>query len=113
VHKYLEGLVSCLKETVIFNVIGAAVAFGVLVFLNIPLTASFGFIVLIESTGLMLVGGALGVAGGPSSRKVMEFLSRRKVDPKTIETSDARAALYAVTGMLLFAEGAIMAAFLG
>jgi hypothetical protein len=116
VNRYVETFVSCLKEAVIFNVIGAAVAVGALVFFSVPLSISFGFVVLIESTGLMLIGGALGVAGGATSRKVAEFISssvlKRKYDPKSVESSDAKAALYAITGMLLFAEGAVMAAVL-
>ena len=111
-HRYFETIVSSLQEAVIFNVVGAAVAFGALVFFEVPLGVSFGFVILIESTGLMLVGGALGVAGGATSRKIAEIVSRRKVDPKSIQASDAKAALYAITGLLLFAEGALMAAIL-
>ena len=112
-HRYLDVVASCFKEAVLFNVIGAAAAVGSLVLLNISLSDSFGFIVLIESTGLMLVGGALGVAGGATARKVAEFLSRKRLDEKSIQTSDAKATLYAVTGIILFAEGALMSAILG
>jgi len=113
VHHYLEVFASCLKEAALFNVVGAATAVGALVFFDISLFDSFGFIVLIESTGLMLVGGALGVSGGATARKVAEFLSRKKLDERSVQSSDAKATLYAVTGIILFAEGALMSAILG
>jgi hypothetical protein len=116
VGQYFDAVVSSFKEAALFNVIGAAIAFGALVFFSIPLPVSFGLIVLIESAGLMLIGGALGVAGGATSRKVAEFIStsvlKKKYDPKSVESSDVKAALYALTGMILFAEGALMAAVL-
>jgi hypothetical protein len=112
VHRYAEVAVSSLKEALLFNFTGVIVALGVLLLYRVPLTDSFGFIILIESTGLMLVGGALGVAGQATSRKLTEMLTRRKVDPKTIQLSDLKAELYALTGVLLFAEGALMAVLL-
>lgn len=101
---------SCLKEAAIFNLAGAIVALVVLLLFSVPLSSSFGFILLIESTVLMLMGGALGVAGQATTRKVMEVLSRRKVDPASVAVSDLRAAFYAVTGVMLFVEGAVLAA---
>jgi hypothetical protein len=116
VGRYIETVFSSFKEAAVFNVIGAAVAFGAFVFFSIPLPVSFGLILLIESAGLMLIGGALGVAGGATSRKVAEFIStsvlKKKYDPMSVESSDVKAALYALTGMILFAEGALMAAVL-
>ena len=111
-HRYIEALVSCAEEALIMNGVGAAIALGALFVSGIQLSDSFGFIILIESTGLMLVGGALGVAGQATTRKITEMITRKPVDPKTVAASDARAAVYAVTGVLLFAEGAIMTAVL-
>jgi hypothetical protein len=116
VNRYLDTLVSSVREAALFNVIGAAVAVGAFVLLRLPLIDSFGLVILIESTGLMLIGGALGVAGGATSRKVAEFITtsvlKKKYDTKGFQTSDAKAALYALTGMLLFAEGAAMSLIL-
>ena len=109
-HRYLETVVSSFKEALLFNLIGAAAALGALVFLSIPLSISFGLIILIESTGLMLVGGALGVAGGATAQTIARFLTRKKLDPKSIQTSDTKATLYVLTGFMLFAEGALMSA---
>ena len=105
--------VSSAREVVVFNVVGAAVAVGALLLLRVSMSDSFGFIILIESTGLMLVGGALGLASQATARKVTEFLTKRKVDPKEVQSSELKAALYALTGVLLFAEGAVLAAVLG
>jgi len=112
VHRYLEATVSSFKEAVIFNVVGAAATLGALVFFNIPVSASFGLIILIESTGLLLVGGALGVAGGATAQAISKLLTRKKLDTKSIKTSDEKAALYALTGFMLFAEGALMSVIL-
>ena len=112
-HRYVEVAYSSAREAVVFNVIGVVVALATLLLFHVPVSDSFGFIILIESTGLMLLGGALGVAGQATARRVAEFLTRKKVDPKSVESSDLKGALYALTGILLFAEGAIMAAVLG
>lgn len=112
-HRYLEVTVSSAKEAVLFNIGGVAVALGVLLLFKIPLGDSFGFIILLESTGLMLIGGALGVAGQATTRKLAEIITRRKVEPGSVAASDLRAALYALTGVILFAEGAFMAYLFG
>ena len=112
-HKYLEVAVSSVWEAVIFNVVGAIVALAVLIIFHVSLGDSFGFIILVMSTGLLLVGGALGLAGQASTRKIAEMLTRKKVDPGSVETSDLKAALYALTGIMLFAEGAVMSLILG
>ena len=111
-HRYVQVAASSLKEAALFNVAGVIVALGVFLLFSVPLTDSFGFILLIESTGLMLVGGALGVAGQATARKLTEMLTRQKVDPKTVAASDLKAALYALTGVVLFVEGALMASIL-
>ena len=111
-HRYLEFVSSSAKEAVLFNVAGVVLALAVLLLFRIPLSESFGFIILLESTGLMLIGGALGVAGQATTRKVAEMLTRRKLDPGLRTGSDAKAGLYALTGIILFAEGALMAAIL-
>lgn len=108
-RRYGEFMVSCLKEAVLFNLAGVVVALAVLLLLKVPVYDSFGFIILIESTGLMLVGGALGVAGQATSRKLVEMLTRTKTKPESVALSDFKAGIYALTGVILFAEGAMMA----
>jgi hypothetical protein len=95
---------SSIKEAAIFNIVGAIVSLFVLVIFRVPLADSFGFVILVESTALMLIGGALGVAGQATSRKIAEFMTRRKVTPSEVASGDLKAALYSITGGLLFAE---------
>ena len=111
-HRYTQALITCAEEALLFNGVGAALALGGLFFFGIRLGDSFGFIILIESTGLMLVGGALGVSGQATTRKITEMITRKPVDPTSVAATDARAAVYAVTGLLMFAEGALMSAIL-
>lgn len=111
-HRYLRFAGSALTEVVLFNLGGLGVAVGALLLFRVPIYDSFGFIILIESTGLMLAGGALGVAGQATTRKITEMLTRSKVKQESIAASDFKAGLYALTGVLLFAEGALMALLL-
>ena len=111
--KYSDVVLSSAKEALIFNVVGAAVAVGALYFAQIPVGDSFGFILLIESTGLMLVGGGLGVAGQATTRKVTEWVTKRKVQDSEVRQGDRMAALYALTGVMLFVEAFALAILLG
>ncbi len=108
-HRYARFTLSAFEEVLLFNLGGLGVAIGALLLFHVPLYDSFGFIILIESTGLMLVGGALGVAGQATTRKITEILTRGKVKPEVVRDSDFKAGLYALTGVLLFAEGGAMA----
>jgi hypothetical protein len=101
---YTRIAFTSLREVLIFNLAGAAIAIGGLFLFRIPLGDSFGFIILIESTALLLVGGALGVAGQATTRKVTELFTRRKVSDSEVVKSDFQAALYTLTGAVLFAE---------
>lgn len=111
-HSYAQVALSSLKEALFFNLGAVIVALVVLLLFQVPVSNSFGFILLLESTGLMLIGGALGVAGQGTSRKLAELLTKRKLDAESASTTDLKAALYALTGMFLFVEGAVMAAVL-
>ncbi len=111
-HQYASFAVSSLREAAIFNAGAALVGAAVLLLFQVPLQSSYGFILLLESTGLMLVGGALGVAGQATTRKITEIVTRRKMDELQIGKSDSKAALYALTGAFLFVEGAVLAALL-
>jgi hypothetical protein len=109
-HRYLQTVSYSLQEALLFNLAGLVLALVLLVFFGVQLRDSFGFILLIESAGLMLVGGALGVAGQATTRKLSQLLTRSKDEPNSLASSDAKAALYALTGLMLFGEGAVMAA---
>jgi hypothetical protein len=108
-HRYATAALSSVKEALIFNLVGVGIAAGVLLVFSIPVTESFGDIILFESTGLMLVGGALGVAGQATTRKLTELVFHRRTSDSEVVSSDLKAALYILTGGLLFVEGALMA----
>jgi hypothetical protein len=101
---YARIAFTSLQEVLVFNLVGAAVAVGGLFLFRIPLGDSFGFIILILSTALMLVGGALGVAGQATTRKVTELFTRRKITDAEVTKGDSQAALYTLTGIVLFVE---------
>ena len=101
---YAEIALTSLKEALLFNLLGAGIAVASQVLFRVPLSDSFGFIMLIESTGLLLIGGALGVAGQATTRKVAEIFTRRKVADSEVLKGDQMAALYSLTGVILFVE---------
>ena len=106
---YTDVVVSSLREAVLFNLIGVSIALVALVIFCFSLSDSFVFIFLMELTALMLIGGAMGVAGQATTRKITEWISRRKLDEAEVTLGDRAAALYALTGCLLFAEVFVMA----
>lgn len=105
-HRYAEFALSSAKEALLFNLVGMVVAIVAAFVFGFTVADSFGFALLVEAAGLMLVGGGLGVAGQGTSRKVVELLFRQKT-PKDSST-DRLAALYSLTGGILFAEGALL-----
>lgn len=108
-HPYASAAISSAREALLFNLIGAAIAAGILLIFSVPVSESFGDILLFESTGLLLIGGALGVAGQATTRKLSEMLFHRRAPDSDVKSSDLKAALYILTGGLLFLEGAAMA----
>lgn len=107
---YRKVLVSSIAESVIFSAIAAGVAFAGEVGLQVQFFDGFGFVLLILSAALMLVGGAMSFVT-PGTAKVVSLLTGRK-ENTTIqdwERSQHRAALYMITGVILFAESMVLA----
>lgn len=111
--KKLEILVSSLSESAIFTVGCAAVALVGDLVLGVPFFDGFGFVLLVVSAGLMLIGGALSFVT-PGKVRVFNLLSKRKVDmgPEDYRKSENRAALFSLTGVLLFAYSLALATLL-
>src|SRR4029077_10016909 len=80
--------------------------------LPIGFFAALGLVLLLESAGLMLLGGALSFSGQPGVRKLTGLLSGTKVElsKSDIENVDAKAATFALVGVLLFLESLALAA---
>jgi len=74
--------------------------------------AAFGLVLLLESAALMLIGGALSFSGQPGVRKLTQLLAGTKIEvaKSDIESLDAKAAAFALVGVLLFLESLALAA---
>ena len=118
-HWFIELLVDSLKEGMVFNVVTIPFALVLSLLAGFGVVDSFGFCLLIESTGLMFIGGAMAIgdsAFGREATKLIGNLFGRKGE--NAETEDKReriktphlAAKYALTGVLLFLESMTMAA---
>jgi len=105
-----------LKENGVFLV---ACGIATLVFrfsLGWETISTFGLIMLVVSAGLMLTGGAMDLATSASGRKLSSVLARRigrtDAEPtrEQFQGTVNRAATFAITGVLLFAESLLLAA---
>ena len=73
--------------------------------------AALGLVLLVESAALMLIGGALSFSGQPGVRKLTQLLAGTKIEAakSDIESLDAKAAAFALIGVLLFLESLALA----
>ena len=115
-NKYLEVLVSSLSESAVLTVACAAVALAGTLVLGIPYPDGLGFVLLVVGAGLMLMGGALSFVTPGKVQVFNIFLSgvfkrnKMKMTQDDYRRSENRAALYSLTGVLLFAYSLVMAA---
>jgi hypothetical protein len=91
-------------DVVVAGLLSAAVAMG--------FVAAFGLVLLLESAGLMLLGGALSFSAQPGVRRLTGVLSGSRIEASKsdIESVDAKAATFALVGVLLFLESLALAA---
>lgn len=113
-NQYVSVLYSSLWETVALTAVTAAVSVVVVLVAGWPFLSAFGLLLLLESTGLMLVGGAMSFVT-PSSVRVISALMRsnRSLTNEEYARANRKAALLAMTGVLLFAESLLLAFTLG
>ena len=117
-NPYLRQAGGAAKEAALISAVDLGVSAVLYLVLSIQLLDSFGFLVLIESAVLMLVGGALSFAGQPGVRTVVGLFNRGSPGKKStitkdeLERNDLRAALYAIAGLLLFLEGVVLTTLL-
>ena len=104
--------IASVKGAALVTVVDVGVAGLLSVVVAIDFLAAFGLILLLESAGLMLLGGALSFSGQPGVRRLTGLLSRTKTEMSKadLETVDATAATFALVGVLLFLESLALAA---
>ena len=118
-HWSVDLLVSTLSEAVVFSAIGAAISVVIVLVGISTFVPSLGFVLLLEATCLMIIGGALDIATSASSRlsmRQLRILLGRAVPPvESLPPAEERkktqytAAKYSLTGVLLFVEALVMA----
>jgi hypothetical protein len=118
---YREAGVSSLAEAGILGAIDVAFSFLLYAIFGFLLLDVLGTVLLLEGAGLLLIGGALGFAGQPGTRRVASFMGMLSVgrnDKKEddvrreIKSGDVRAAFYMMVGLWLFL-GSMTLAVLG
>ncbi len=104
--------IASVKGAVLVTIIDLAVAGLSSVVVATGFVAALGLIMLVESAVLMLLGGALSFSGQPGLRKLAGLLTEAKihVTESDLEGLDARAAAFALAGVLLFLESLALAA---
>jgi hypothetical protein len=111
-----EIAVDSAKESLVFTGIAIPFAYPILLWLNaVHLTTvypdAFGFALLIEACLLMLAGGALDIGSTGSAKRIYAALARKNFEYDRDETRKQvnRAAVYSVTGVVLFVESLAVA----
>jgi hypothetical protein len=118
---YYEVVVSSLGESVIFS-LGCALAglAGAIVF-KVPFSDVFGLVLLVVGAGLMLLGGAMSFVT-PGNVKFVNIIAsaltrtakpRVNPGPEDYRRTQHSAALYSLTGILLFSYSLILGLVLG
>jgi len=104
--------IASVKGAVLVTVIDLGVAGLSSVLVAMGFVAALGLVMLVESAGLMLLGGALSFSGQPGVRKLTGLLTRTKTDltKPELEGLDASATAFALVGVLLFLESLALAA---
>ena len=111
-NKYSRTAISSLGEASLISAIDLVLALVALALFRTGVLAVFGLILLVESSALMLIGGAVSFTGQEGIRRLTSLLTRieLKPDARDAEKSEMKAALYALTGVILFVESTVLAA---
>ncbi len=118
-HWLASLLSTTAREALVFSAIGAAISVLPVFLMSAPFVSAYGFVLLLEATGLMIIGGALDISTAGSARFTMRqvrlFLGRESPGEDTYAPVEERrrtrmsAAKYTLTGALLFLEALILA----
>lgn len=118
-HWLVNLLSTTAKEVVVFSAIAAAISVLPVFLMAAPFVSAYGFVLLFEATGLMIIGGAMDISTAGSARFTMRqirlFLGRDSSGEDTYAPVEERkrvrfsAAKYTLTGVLIFLEALILA----
>ena len=109
----VEVLSDSAKESLLFSGIGVLVAFPVFWVFGLSYPDSFGFVLLIEACGLMLVGGVMEFTSTGVIRRFLSLTnSKLSMDPGAMRKQMKGAVLYTLIGVILFLESLLVAVLL-
>lgn len=108
-----EVLVDSARESLLFSGIAVFVAFPIFWYFKLLYFDAFGFVLLVESCGLMLVGGVMEFTSTGVIRRFLSLTnSKLGMDPATMKKQMKGAVLYTLTGVILFLESLLVAILL-
>jgi len=118
---YFDLVVSSLGESVLFGLGCAVTALAGTFLFKVPFSDGFGLVLLIVGAGLMLIGGAMSFVTPGNVRLVNDIVNaltrktRSRLDPgpEDFRKTQHSAALYALTGVLLFVYSLMLGLILG
>jgi hypothetical protein len=110
-NKYARTAISSLGEASLISAIDLVLAVVALALFRTGVLEAFGLILLLESSALMLMGGAVSFAGQEGFQRLASLLTRVELKPgaRDGEKNEMKAALYALTGVILFVESSVLA----
>ena len=110
---FAQAAKDSLLEALVINAITFPVSLGVAYYLAIPTVAVFGFIVLLEATALMFIGGAMDLATTSTAATLSKLL---KMGPGEGSVTDEekkkrfrRSVIFVLSGVFLFFEALALA----
>jgi hypothetical protein len=112
-NQYTQAARDSLAEVAVINAINVPVTLGLAFYLSASALAVFGFIVLLEATGLMFIGGAMDLGASAGASGLAKLL--RMKQEKGSDSDEARkkrlrrAVVFVIAGAVLFAESLALA----
>lgn len=114
----MDVAITSLRESLFFSVGCAVAGLAGAVLLHVPFTDAFGLVLLVVGAGMMLVGGAMGFVTPGNAKFMNDMLSvftgrSRKSGTYDYKKTMHSAALFSMTGVLLFAYSLLLGLALG
>ena len=111
--RYSEVVADSARESIVFTAIGGVIALPIFSFAHLTYLDAFAFSLLIESCGLMLLGGVTEFTSTGVVRQFLYMTNRHlNMDPAAMQKQGKHAVLYTLTGVILFLESLLIAVLL-